>query len=531
MMYRMSREDDLLQELNAARADETRRRQEEELRRIRAEEKRKMQEEELRRIRAEERRRMQEEELRRIRAEERRKMQAQGMEDPAEARRRYEEQQLERYREEERLRQEQQLRQYQMEERIRQEQEKARRDVEQRMMQEGLNDRQAAQPQGQIQMPGRGPAQTNRVQIPGQEPLRNQPEPLKRAPQRGQFMNQTDYGYPEAPQYDYDEEDEAPRGPRPPRRKKKKNPVARFFRTFFLILAILLVLGVLAVVSITSRFEHVETEVSKDPNSMKGDKVTILLIGQDARPGEDEQRADSMILCTIDRSNRSVILVSLMRDMYVDIPGYGGNRLNAAYAFGGIDLLDQTIEENFGVRVDGNAVVNFDGFVKAMTAVGKLDINLTADEAAYMLEDPSAGTQNYDPVDWDLHEGMNSLDPEQVLCYARMRHVGNSDWDRTKRQRIVITTALAKVKKGHLIGGYRMALGIAPNIKTDLKTMGMLRLAWGFIKGKEVKSYHLPVDGAYYDDNIDGMAVLVPDLDQNRMYLEQFMNGEGEEDK
>ena len=241
---------------------------------------------------------------------------------------------------------------------------------------------------------------------------------------------------------------------------------------------------------------------------MKGDQINVLLVGEDAREGEEGQRTDAMILCTINKKNGTVVLTSFMRDMYVDIPGYGGNRINAAYAYGGIDLLDQTIEENFGITIDGNALVDLSSFLESMTAVGDIDMNLTAEEAQYMNENPQAGTATdiSDEV-WDLHEGMNSLTPAQALCYARMRYVGNSDWERTDRQRRLIMDCIDKVKHGHPISGIKMANGVAPCISTDLSKSGFLKMGWAFLKGGNMQSYRLPVDGYYYDDYIDGMAV------------------------
>ncbi|MFQ9799037.1 MAG: LCP family protein [Clostridia bacterium] len=98
--------------------------------------------------------------------------------------------------------------------------------------------------------------------------------------------------------------------------------------------------------------------------------VNILLIGQDRREGEGRQRSDSMILATINKKSQSIYLTSFMRDMYVPIPGYSDNRINAAYAFGGMDLLDDTIETNFGIHIDGNVEVDFSGFKTLIDMMG-----------------------------------------------------------------------------------------------------------------------------------------------------------------
>lgn len=311
------------------------------------------------------------------------------------------------------------------------------------------------------------------------------------------------------------------------KKKKKKHPIRKFFTFIFVILLILLIVGGLLVNSILSKFKHFDSEVSQRAGAMKGEQLNILLVGEDAREGEEGQRTDAMILCTINKKNGTVVLTSFMRDMYVDIPGYGGNRINAAYAFGGIDLLDQTIEENFGITIDGNALVDLSSFLESMTAVGDIEMNLTAEEAQYMNENPQAGTATdiSDEV-WDLHEGKNSLTPAQALCYARMRYVGNSDWERTDRQRRLIMACIDKVKHGHPISGIKMANGVAPCISTDLSKSGFLKMGWAFLKGGDMQSYRLPVDGYYYDDYIDGMAVLVPDIESNASLLHQYMSGD-----
>ena len=370
-----------------------------------------------------------------------------------------------------------------------------------------------------------------------------------------EFINSYEYdGYDSGDDYDYDREEKSERkrksekysGKRAGReerrrddrnsedrsgkkskRKKKKSPVAKFFGRLILILLIIFLIFGLAIGNITKRFKHIDTEVSKRPGSMKKGIVNVLLIGQDARDGQSGQRTDSIILMSINTKKNNVSMTSIMRDTYVNIPGYGGDRINAAYVYGGIDLLDQTIEENFDITIDGNAMVDFDGFLEAMTAVGNLDIALTAEEAEYMNANPGFGSNN-DASDevWNLTEGVNSLTPNQLLAYSRIRYIGNSDWDRTERQRKVISAAVSRVKHGHFISGYQMATKAAPSITTDIKTWGMMRVAFGILTGGEMKSHIIPVEDTYYGDYIDGMDVLVPDLDANKSYLQKYMNGE-----
>ena len=138
------------------------------------------------------------------------------------------------------------------------------------------------------------------------------------------------------------------------------------------------------------------------------DVSNILLIGQDRREGQGRQRSDSMIICSINKKSKKIILSSVMRDLYVPIPGYSDNRINAAYQFGGMPLLDQVMEESLGIHIDGNIEVDFEGFISAMTEVGNLDIELYQAEADFLNKNNG----------WSLTEGVNSLTPEQALAYS-----------------------------------------------------------------------------------------------------------------
>ncbi|MBQ8923655.1 MAG: LCP family protein [Lachnospiraceae bacterium] len=312
------------------------------------------------------------------------------------------------------------------------------------------------------------------------------------------------------------------------KKRKKKHPFLKFIAILLILIICICGIGAGLAIRALNKMDRVETNVSQRGGNFKGDIINILLIGQDAREGQGAQRADSIILCTINKSTHTVSLTSIMRDMYVSIPGYGSNRINAAFAFGGVDLLDQTIEENLGITIDGNLMVDFNGFMESMTAVGDLDIELTADEAAYMNEHPESGTANdIATEEWNLHEGVNTLTPSQLLSYSRIRHVGNSDWDRTNRQRKVIMAVVDKVKSGHLIKGIKVVNGVAPHITTDISSFNILKsgLAFVFSGGGNMQSYYLPAEGTYSAQNVNGMAVLVPDMEANRQILQQYMQG------
>ena len=255
----------------------------------------------------------------------------------------------------------------------------------------------------------------------------------------------------------------------------------------------------------------------------------ILFIGQDAREGEERARSDTMIICSINNRTKEITLVSLMRDMYVPIPGYSANRINSAYKFGDVELLDSTIEEDFGVHIDGNFVVNFEAFVTALTTIGDLDIELTGEEARYMNRTSRGFLQDegFEPEDWDLQAGMNSLTPHQALSYARIRHIGNADYERTERQRKILIAAFDKMKDCSLSELYDVTSEIFPSLMTDLTNSEIMGYVYDVsTEHMEITgNYRIPVDHSYSCEQIQGMSVLVPNLSTNSEALQEYISG------
>ena len=247
------------------------------------------------------------------------------------------------------------------------------------------------------------------------------------------------------------------------------------------------------------------------------DIINILLIGQDRREGEGRTRSDTMILCTINTQKKTMVMTSFLRDLYVDIPNWNGrtyldNRLNACYAFGGMGMLDAALKNNFGVQVDHNIEVDFDGFMDIVHVFGGVDIELTAAEAKYM----GGG----------LKAGMNHLTPEQALTYARIRKL-DSDFGRTNRQRKVLTSMLGSVSTLSADQLTALANRIFPVLTTDMSnsdiTSCMMRLL-PILPELQISTQTIPASGTYRSCKVRGMAVLVPDLQANRQILRDTLN-------
>ena len=243
--------------------------------------------------------------------------------------------------------------------------------------------------------------------------------------------------------------------------------------------------------------------------------VNIMLIGQDRRPGEDRALSDSMILVTFNKEKRTITMTSFMRDLYLDLPdGYRDDRINVAYYLGGMELLDKTLYENFGVIVDANVEVDFDQFRYIIDLLGGVEIELTEAEARYINN--KIGTQR-------VEEGVQILDGEEALWYARNRSTGGtSDFGRTDRQRKVLDALIVAYKDQPLLEMLGMVDDILPMVTTDLtksEVITYVTALFPMLSECEVITQRIPVDNGYYNASIRGMSVLVPYMDTNRQAL------------
>lgn len=240
--------------------------------------------------------------------------------------------------------------------------------------------------------------------------------------------------------------------------------------------------------------------------------INILLIGQDRRNGQGRQRSDSMILCTFNTQKKTLTLTSFLRDTYVQIPGYKANRLNVPYMIGGMELLDKTLEQNFGVQVDGNVEVDFNQFMDIIDLLGGVDIELTQKEADYLNRRGNWGVD--DDKSWTLTKGVNHLTGSQALAYSRIRYL-DSDFGRTNRQRNVLNALIKAYKDLPVSQMLSVLYEILPMITTDMTNSEIVNYAielFPMLSSCTITSQHIPADGAYTSQRVNGMAVLVPDL-------------------
>ena len=174
-------------------------------------------------------------------------------------------------------------------------------------------------------------------------------------------------------------------------------------------------------------------EISTTQESEKNKKngiTNILLVGVDGNNIEKGNRSDSMMILTIDEKNQDIRLTSLARDTYVDIEGYGSEKLTHAYAYEGASLLIQTIKNNFGIDVDKYVAVSFDSFEKIIDILDGIEINVSKKEVSQIKGIKKSGTQ--------------TLNGSQALEYSRIRYI-DSAYERDNRQRKVIEALYNKL--------------------------------------------------------------------------------------
>ncbi|MBQ7920396.1 MAG: LCP family protein [Lachnospiraceae bacterium] len=314
-------------------------------------------------------------------------------------------------------------------------------------------------------------------------------------------------------------------------KKKKKHGFRKLLIVLLIIFLLVVTLGYYAVDKIYEQLNYEET-TSLRYESLKEDGVTnILLIGNDSRDGVSGGRSDAMILLSISDKTKSIHLTSLLRDMYVEIPGYKGNRLNAAYSLGGAELLLETIEENLDIEVNRYVLVDFQAFANLINAVGGVELELTNEEVkwvnAYLNEYNIINGKELttDYLD-ESASGMMHLNGPQALAYSRNRSIGN-DFGRTERQRKVISAAVGKIP-GALVSDPKGLLGdVLPNLTTNIVPTECFSLAADAAKFLiyDIKQGSIPMEGTYKDANIRDMAVLEVDFEANKEYIRTEIYG------
>lgn len=265
------------------------------------------------------------------------------------------------------------------------------------------------------------------------------------------------------------------------------------------------------------------------------ERFTVLMMGMDKRPGElgTSFRTDTMILVSLDPDTKRVGMLSIPRDLYVDVPGYGLQKINSAYALGeyegeggGPQLAMQTVQYNLGIRVNDFFVVDFNAFIRVIDLIGGIDVEVT--QAIY---DPLYPDMNYGYDPFSISAGWHHLDGATALKYARSRH-SSDDIDRARRQQQVLyairdkVTALDQIPQ-LVLQAPALWAELDDSVDTGLSLDQVLEIALyakdipkqNFSNGVLDYQYVTPVTW-------EGMAILVPNRERMGSLMQEIF-GEG----
>jgi LCP family protein required for cell wall assembly len=245
-----------------------------------------------------------------------------------------------------------------------------------------------------------------------------------------------------------------------------------------------------------------QEQIEQIPVSESVHVYNLLFIGVDLRAGQNwNGNSDSMILISINSNTHQIYMTSFMRDLYVNIPGIGYDKLNRAHALGGGPLLIQTIEQNFRIHIDNYATVNFYSLISIIDAIGGIDMTISADEATVAngyISEMCAGN-GLSPESYYLSGGGTvHLNGMQAVAYSRIRYVGNADFGRTERQRMVLMQMFAKLQNnpGQVTAFLNTALPLVThNIPQNVVT-SLIVNAPSYL-GYQLVSQRVPFDGTY----------------------------------
>lgn len=264
--------------------------------------------------------------------------------------------------------------------------------------------------------------------------------------------------------------------------------------------------------SIYDKEEAKQINATEESERNKENGITnILLVGVDGNNMEKGNRSDAMMIATIDEKNNDIRITSLARDTYVDIEGYGTEKLTHAYAYEGASLLISTIKNNFGIDVDKYVAVSFESFEKIIDILGGVEINVSEKEVSQIN-----GVNN---------SGVQILNGSQALAYSRIRYI-DSAYERDNRQRTVIEALYNKFANGSSDNIMEIANEVLRYTKTNMAPLEIVSIANKAIKIKDTDfdQVEFPFEEARKDNNISEKGWVIKwDKDYNKDKLNKFI--------
>lgn len=327
------------------------------------------------------------------------------------------------------------------------------------------------------------------------------------------------------------------------RRKKGRRKKQSFFKVFFIaILAFLIIgVGIIYAYNTLNKVDNVtiatdDEELEIDDNVMEhSDVMNIALFGLDEPDAKNGGRSDSIIVASLDKVHKKIKLTSIMRDTYVDIPGYGMDKINHAHSFGGPELAIKTINRNFDMNIREFATVDFFGLEKIINTLGGIEIDVLNDEERKYVNmgvrdmnrtDGKNGTHITDP-------GLQTLTGRQAVAYSRIRKTGDGDFERTQRQREVLEKVIHKGLDAGITKYPALLNTTLPYVTTSLSKTEILSLGKFVLTSNinKVDKYRLPLNKYLLEQKINGVSYIVPNtIEDNTAALKAYIYDDIKED-
>jgi LCP family protein required for cell wall assembly len=248
------------------------------------------------------------------------------------------------------------------------------------------------------------------------------------------------------------------------------------------------------------------------------DQVNILLLGSDKRPWDSAFRTDTIMLLTLNPSLGTVSLTSFPRDMYINIPGWGMDRINTAWGKGGFDKLAATFEHNFGVRPDHYVLINFSSFKQIVDSLGGLDVNVGVNVSDYR-----------NGYYFTVPAGPQTMDADTVLWYVRSRKTSN-DFQRSRRQQEVLMAIFQKMLSLNALRRIPEFYAIyKDNFTTDMgltTLVPLFPLAAQLVDTSRIHHYFIGPNQVYDWITPGGGMVLVPRQAEVMAVIRKALNGQ-----
>lgn len=316
------------------------------------------------------------------------------------------------------------------------------------------------------------------------------------------------------------------------RKERKKNRISIIRFLSFIFFLLLGMIGVTMIYAYTTLKSFNYQELQPTDQSPTANEVSIqdglindnmvlntLLIGSDSMSTGDGGRSDSLLVVSLNIRSKKIKVTSIMRDTWVNIPGYGKDRMNAAYAYGGPKLTIETVQKNFGILIDRYVCVDFEGFCQIIDTLGGIDIELTANECSYI--NTYSGDKNT-----LKGAGVKHLTGLQALHHSRNRNSLGSDYDRTSRQRDVIRAVIETLKKSSITKITEMMSTLAPLVTTNFRTAEITRLALSSMTylNYPMDEFRIPTDDNVKDEiHNQKMVLVIRDIKKTKSELKEFI--------